>query len=57
VWPVTAEPCPCWLERVALANVCCEDLGELRYELQLAIAKLCYRSGVPRDCLDRAGYL
>jgi len=46
-----------WLKRVALANVCCDDLFELRYELQLALAKLRYRSLVLKGCLDRVGYL
>jgi transposase len=46
-----------WLKRVALANVCCDDLGEVRYELRLAFAKLRRRSHVLHGCLKRVGYL
>ena len=46
-----------WLKRVALANVCCDNVDELRYELRLALAKLRYRPHVLRGCLDRVGYL
>jgi transposase len=46
-----------WLKRVALANVCCDDLDQLRYELKLALAKLRYRPQVLRGCLNRVGYL
>jgi transposase len=47
----------CWLKRVALANVCCDDVDELRYELRLALSKLRYRPQVLRSCLNRVGYL
>jgi transposase len=47
----------CWLKRVALANVCCHDVDELRYELRLALSKLRYRSHVLRGCLNKVGYL
>lgn len=46
-----------WLKRVALGNVCCDDLEELRYELRLALSKLRYRKHVLQGCLDRVGYL
>jgi transposase len=46
-----------WLKRVALANVCCNDVDELRYELRLALSKLRYRSQVLHGCLDGVGYL
>lgn len=46
-----------WLKRVALANVCCDDVDELRYELKLALAKLRYRPQVLQGCLNRVGYL
>jgi transposase len=46
-----------WLKRVALANVCCDDLDEVRYELRLAFAKLRYRPHVLHGCLKRVGYL
>ena len=46
-----------WLKRVALANVCCDDLDEVRYELRLAFAKLRRRARVLHGCLKRVGYL
>jgi transposase len=46
-----------WLKRVALANVCCDDLEEVRYELRLAFAKLRHRKKVLHGCLRRVGYL
>jgi hypothetical protein len=45
-----------WLKQVALANVCCESLQELRYELRLALAKLRLRHKVLMTCIRRAGY-
>ncbi len=44
------------MERVALANVCCDDVDELRYELKLARVKLRQPSDVLRGCLNRVGY-
>ena len=35
-----------WLKRVALGNVCCEMLDELRHELRLAFARLRQRKDV-----------
>jgi len=46
-----------WLKRVALANVCCETLTELRYELRLAMARLRHRKDVLQACIDRPGYI
>lgn len=46
-----------WLKRVALANVCCDDLEDVRYELSLAFAKLRRRVHVLYGCLKRVGYL
>ena len=46
-----------WVKRVALGNVCCDVLPELRYELGLAFAKLRRRPGVLKACLERVGYL
>lgn len=46
-----------WLKRVALANVCCDSLAEVRYELRLAFAKLRRRVHVLHGCLKRVGYL
>ena len=43
-----------WLKR-QLGNVCCADVGELRYELGLAIQRLRRRPEVLRACFDRAG--
>jgi len=36
----------CWLKRVALGNVCCDTLDELRYELRLAFTRLRHRKEV-----------
>ena len=46
-----------WLKRVALANVCCDSLRQLRYELRLALARLRHRRKVLLACIQRAGYL
>jgi transposase len=46
-----------WVKRVALANVCCDDLTEVRYELRLAFAKLRQRTSVLNACLKRVAYL
>ncbi len=54
VWADTASPCSCWLKR-ALGNVCCKDVGELRYELGLAIQRLRRRPQVIRSFFVGAG--
>lgn len=46
-----------WLKRVALGNVCCDTLDELRYELRLAIARLRHRKDVLAACIYRPGYI
>ena len=46
-----------WLKRVALGNVCCETLDDLRYELRLAIARLRHRKDVLAACIHRPGYI
>ena len=46
-----------WLKRVALGNVCCETLDELRYELRLAFARLRQRKDVLEACIRRPGYI
>jgi transposase len=46
-----------WLKRVALANVCCETLAELRYELRLAFARLRHRREVLAACIRQPGYI
>jgi transposase len=46
-----------WLKRVALGNVCCETLAELRYELRLAFARLRQRKDVLTACIRRPGYI
>jgi hypothetical protein len=43
-----------WLKR-ALGNVCCKNVGELRYELGLAIAHLRRRPEVIRSFFAGAG--
>jgi transposase len=43
-----------WLKR-ALGNVCCKNVGELRYELGLAIARLRRRPEVIRSFFAGAG--
>jgi transposase len=47
----------CWLKRVALGNVCCDTLAELRYEIRLATARLRHRKDVLAACIRRPGYL
>ncbi len=46
-----------WLKRVALGNVCCDTLAELRYEIRLATARLRQRKDVLAACIRRLGYL
>jgi transposase len=46
-----------WLKRVALGNVCCETLDELRDELRLAFARLRHRKDVLNACIRRPGYI
>ncbi len=46
-----------WLKRVALGNVCCDTVEELRYELRLAIARLRHRKDVLAACIRRPGYI
>ncbi len=46
-----------WLKRVALGNVCCETLAELRYELRLAFARLRQRKDVLEACIRRPGHI
>jgi len=46
-----------WLKRVALGNVCCETLAELRYELRLACARIRHRKDVLAACIQRPGYI
>src|SRR3712207_507073 len=46
-----------WLKRVALANVCCATLADLRYELRLAFARLRQRKDVLAACIRRPGYI
>ena len=46
-----------WLKRVALGNVCCDTLDELRYELRLAMARLRHRKDVLAACIRRPGYI
>ncbi len=46
-----------WLKRVALGNVCCDTLDELRYELRLAFARLRHRKDVLEACINRPGYI
>ena len=43
-----------WLKR-SLGNVCCKDIGELRYELGLAIQRLRRRPEVIRSFFAHAG--
>jgi len=43
-----------WLKR-KLGNVCCLSLGELRYELRLAIQKLRYRPHILKSFFGLAG--
>ena len=44
-----------YLRRVGLKNVVCHDLGELRYELRLATARLRHKRHVIQGCIRRAG--
>ncbi len=46
-----------WLKRVALGNVACDTLQELRYELRLALARLRHRKDVLHACIRRPGYI
>jgi transposase len=46
-----------WLKRVALGNVCCDTLDELRSELRLAFARLRHRKDVLAACIQRPGYI
>jgi transposase len=46
-----------WLKRVALGNVCCDSLAELRYELRLAFARLRQRKDVLMACIRQPGYI
>ena len=46
-----------WLKGVALSNVCCDTLQELRYELRLALARLRHRKDVLAACIRRPGYI
>jgi transposase len=46
-----------WLKRVALGNVWCDTLTELRYELGLAFARLRHRKDVLQACIRRPGYI
>jgi transposase len=47
----------CWLKRVALGNVCCDTLADLRYELRLAFARLRHRKDLLAACIRRPGYI
>ena len=46
-----------WLKRVALGNVCCDTLDQLRYELRLGLARLRQRKDVLAACIRRPGYI
>jgi transposase len=46
-----------WLKRVALGNVCCNTLEELRYEIRLALARLRHRKDVLQACICRSDYI
>ncbi len=46
-----------WLKGVALGNVCCDTLEQLRYELRLALARLRHRKDVLAACIRRPGYI
>lgn len=46
-----------WLKRVALGNVCCDTLTDLRYELRLAFARLRHRKDVLAACIRHPGYI
>jgi hypothetical protein len=46
-----------WRKRVALGNVCCDSLDELRYELRLAMARLRQRKDVLAACIRKLGYI
>jgi transposase len=45
------------LKRVELANRCCQDLDELRWELSLAIRRLRRKAQVLAACFQQCGYL
>lgn len=45
------------LKRGELSNRCCQDLGELRWELGLAIRRLRRRPHVLAACLTQYGYV
>ena len=45
------------LKRVELKNRCCQDLGELRWELDLAIRRLRRRPQVLTACFTQCGYV
>ena len=45
------------LKRVELKNRCCQDLGELRWELGLAIRRLRRRPHVLSACVTQCGYV
>ncbi len=45
-----------YLKHVELANRCCQHLGELKYELCKAVARLRHRNQVLQGCLQQPGY-
>lgn len=46
-----------WRTRVALGNVGCDTLTELRYEIGLAVARLRHHKDVLEACIRRPGYI
>jgi transposase len=44
-----------WLKGIALGNVCCDSLEELRYELRLAFARLRQRKAVLAAWIRKPG--
>jgi transposase len=45
-----------YLKHVALRNVCCRTLQELRYELRLAVASLRHKHAILRNFPTHCGY-
>lgn len=45
------------LKRIELRNRCCQDLGELRWELGLAIRRLRRKRQVIQSCFRQCGFL
>jgi transposase len=46
-----------YLKRVELKNVVCHDLGELRYQLRLATARLRHKRQIIQGCIRHAGLI